>query len=94
MNEIAIRRADLPTGYRKSPDDAPTIHSSLSLVVPDHPAQTDAATMLKLFPKRWEAPDSTFRDAQEYQGRAQDIAETGIPDVPKEDGYRNTPAAP
>lgn len=94
MNETSITRPSQTAGYGIPPDDAPSHHSSVGNVVPANRRRLGFRTMDEMFDKRWEARDTTFRDAQEYQGRSQDIAETGLPDLPPQDGYRTIPDAP
>jgi hypothetical protein len=84
MNDSSITAPRADRADQRPPDDAPSGHSSMDLIVPEHestPARTETTG------SRPGAPDSTFRDAVEYQGRAQDLEETGLPDLPPAEAY-------
>jgi hypothetical protein len=88
MAEDSVPRPVPQDVPRRPQDDVPSAHSSLGVIVPSEDGEPAAAE--RVHPHA--APsDGAFRDAQENQGRAQDIEEDGLPTVAPSDAYRAAP---
>jgi len=70
----------------RPPDDAPSKHSSMDIIMPERESTPAATETVASQPG---AADTTFRDAQEYQGRAQDLEEDGRQALPPAEAYDN-----
>jgi hypothetical protein len=88
MDENSVPQPATKDRPRRPQDDVPSAHSSLGVIVPSEDGEPAASEKIGT---RSAPADGAFRDAQENQGRAQDIEEDGLPTVAPSDAYRTAP---